>query len=267
MIDFKNINFNKDLVAEHWKDKSFVAESVRRNSDFLLYADEILKNDYDFILFLLEQNKYWTGGSIKKEHVWDDLRDNEYFILDVINLIWTYWLIYASDKLKKDEIFIRKLIKQDIKFFEYIDESLKCDISILIDIGWKKTTKSMINFINSEVVSEKYDMSEWNVLMFVFCDLYWSEYIFRLTSWWKYAYSELLKDGIVLNNKKYYHNWEDSDIPNIHSSFIYTYEDGEISLCIADFKNELEEDEELIFMHLSHTEEYRNPYIQYYIDL
>ena len=104
------------------KDPDIVMAAVCQNTKALQYADDILKTSRGFIMSVLEVNpsalQYVTSPR---------MIDNANFLMTVIELYDAGMFKFASNRLKKSQDFILKLVSQNSDILEHADNELKKD--------------------------------------------------------------------------------------------------------------------------------------------
>lgn len=118
-------NIDKNLL----NDKSFMMEMVQINPFSLMYASEWQKMDRELVTTAMDIDTFSFSMAS------DALKDNENFILEYMkfaNTLDPSWLLFISDRLKKDKAFSLEIIKYHSNTLEFLSDEMKDDEMVVL---------------------------------------------------------------------------------------------------------------------------------------
>ena len=118
-ITYANKKFRNDFTI--------VLNSVKMNGMCLKYASNFLKNNLEIVTCAIQNNpksiKYASGN----------IRDYPDIMMKVFKR--NYKLMrHASPRIRESKVIARECLNIDVKYFDFLDEKLKADPEILLDL-------------------------------------------------------------------------------------------------------------------------------------
>ena len=139
---FVNFAIEQDGIAIASVDQSFQSDKetllkAAKNSGgyytFMQFVDEKLRNDREIVLEVLKRK----NNCLELRYMNDELRDDEEIIFTAIQYGSAQNLEDASQRLRKDEQFIRRVIQSNPRAFIFADEGVQKNKDLAMEVSKK----------------------------------------------------------------------------------------------------------------------------------
>lgn len=120
-------------VSDELKDnENFVTKMVKKKPEEFEYASDRLRGGVKFITQIINGSPSYTRDLLP--HTSEELRDNEEFMMSILEIDPQLVAKYASKRLQDSEEFMTKVAERDVRHLRYASDRLKDSPEFMIPI-------------------------------------------------------------------------------------------------------------------------------------